>query len=93
MSDEFSPILVGEGLAPPEKSQPQPIGEPKKTQKSVGADSNFVRIARKKQPNFCNQTANDVSLPFLPKNYFKVFEILKNFFQKVFKWGLGQRPK
>jgi len=38
----------------------------------------------------------------LTKNFFlksmkcfctKVFEVLRNFFQKVPKWGLGQRPK
>jgi len=27
------------------------------------------------------------------KSRLKVFEILKNFFQKVFKWGTGQRPE
>ena len=26
-------------------------------------------------------------------NAFKVFEVLRNFFQKVSKWGLGQSPK
>jgi len=29
----------------------------------------------------------------ITKIILKVFEILKNFFQKVFKWGMGQSPK
>jgi hypothetical protein len=27
------------------------------------------------------------------KNFIKVFEVPRNFFQKVSLWGLGQRPK
>ena len=36
-------------------------------------------------------TQNDLLLVVLKK--FEVFEILKNFFQKVLKWGEGKAPQ